>query len=239
MPERQQVVLGGQQARVPVVGRCARHQPGHQGRRALLQAAVGLALVIALDPAVGRIGCRRGDARQLERPAVHPRAVPVPVRQERGPVADHGVEQVFRRHPAGERLHEPAAASDPRHLRVRAGVGRDDRLILHCRLGTGQIAPPQSISGKHRVDVRIDEPGQQRPAVQVDRLGRAELAGVRGRADVADGFAADPDDRAGREEPEAVEDRAAVKQQLRACAARGLQDAPGSNCPRLDHLPDS
>ena len=119
----QQVVLGGQQRVVPVVLGDLRQEAGHQDGRALLQHADGLTGGVPLDPAVRGVRGRSVDARQGERPAVHPCAVAVTVGQEDGPVGHDRIERLPRRYPAREGIHGPAAARDPFLVGVLGGVG--------------------------------------------------------------------------------------------------------------------
>jgi hypothetical protein len=68
------------------------------------------------------------------------------------------------------------------------------------------------VTGEDRVRVRVDEPGQQGAAVQVDGLGGPQRPHV--RADLRDASATDAHARPGGQEPVAVEDGPVVEQDL-------------------------
>jgi hypothetical protein len=76
----------------------------------------------------------------------------------------------------------------------------------------------QLVAGEDGVDVRVDEPGQQRAAPQVDRNRRPERAR---RADPGDPPVADPDGAAFGQEAAAVEDRPAVEDDLVTAGGHG------------------
>lgn len=168
--ERVQMPLGVQQRRQPVGRRGGRGQPADELHRALLKGAGGYAGGVPLDAPVGRVGRVRADAGQLQRPAVHPGTVVVPVGQVHRPVRDDRVQQLLRRRAPRERLHRPAAAEDPLPLRMRVGVGPHGGHGRLRRRRAGQIAPGQFEPGRHRVDVRVLEAGQQQPPREVDHL---------------------------------------------------------------------
>ena len=97
--------------------------------------------------------------RDLERLRVHPRAVDVAVQQEDGPVGHDVVEQLLGRGAAWEVGHEPAAAEDPRLLRVGAGVRRDGVAV---RVDARQVVERdvQPVPARERrVDVGVWKPG--------------------------------------------------------------------------------
>ncbi|GAA3146279.1 hypothetical protein GCM10017687_74030 [Streptomyces echinatus] len=166
-----QMPLGVQQRGQPVGGTGGRGEPADQLHRALLERAARLAGGVALDPPVGRVGGAPADPGQLQRPAVDPGTVVVPVGQIHRPVRDDGVQQLLRRRTARERLHGPAAAEDPLPLRMGVGVGAYGGHGLLGRRPSGQIALGQFEPGRHRMDVRVLEAGQQQPAGQVHHLG--------------------------------------------------------------------
>ncbi len=142
-----------------------------EAHRALVQRAGGLALGVALDPTVGGIGRVAGDPSRLQRAGVHPGAVAVAVRQEDRPIGHQPVEHVLRRRAAGEHVHRPAAAEDPRHVGVRGGVLGDQPLVVGQRARVVERALEQVEAAGHRVHVRVLEPGEQHPAAEVDHLG--------------------------------------------------------------------
>jgi hypothetical protein len=97
---------------------------------------------------------------------------------------------------------------------VVAGVARDDVQVAGLGVRGNQVAAPQLVAGEDRVRVRVDKPGQQGAAVQVDGLGGPQRAQV--RADLRDALAADPHARPAGQEPAAVEDGPVMEHELRA-----------------------
>ena len=96
-PEGVQVSLALEQSLVHLVGRRFGCETADEVCGALVQRAARLAARVALDPAVGRIGRLRCDPGQLQRPAVHPRAMAVAVRQEHDAVGHDRIEEVLGR----------------------------------------------------------------------------------------------------------------------------------------------
>ena len=162
-------------ARLKAASKFARRGGGQQrfdqADRALLQHSGRLAAGVAFDPAADRVRSVPGDPGQFQSTGVDPGAVVVPVRQEHGPVLDHGVEGGRSRQTAGERLQRPAATGDPRVLRVGTGVVADRRQVLLRALERAEIAPAQFKSAEDRVDVGVLEAGDEQPPGQVDPLG--------------------------------------------------------------------
>jgi hypothetical protein len=219
----QQVVLGGGEPGVHVLVGSLRQQPGHQVRGALLERAGRLAAGVALDPAVGGIGGRGVDAGQPQRGGVDPGAVPVPVGEERGPAAGHGVQRLAAGQAAGEGFHRPPAPGDPVQVRVGPGVPVDDGQVVRGGHAVPQVAAAQLAARVHRVHVGVDEAGQQRPAAQVDQAdpGQALAAAasgaggdLAGRPHRGDGPAPHPDAGPGRQEGPSVEDRPVLEDDL-------------------------
>ena len=160
--ERVQVPLRLEDAFLPAGPVRCRHQPGLVVvRRALVQGPGRLTgRGVALDPAVGRVGGVAVDAGDLERLAVDPGAVHVAVHQEDRPVGDDRVEVLLARRAAGKVLHRPAAAGDPRLVRVRCGVRGDGGQVA---LPLDGVVEPQPVelAARHRcVHVRVLEAGQ-------------------------------------------------------------------------------
>jgi hypothetical protein len=115
---------------------------------------------VAFDPAVVRVGGVPTDAADLQRPAVHPRAVHVAVEKEDRAVRDDGVEVLLAGRPAPEVLHGPAAAEHPRLVRVGRRI-RGDR--VEVGLPPDQVVQPDPqpvAAGERRVDVAVLEAGQ-------------------------------------------------------------------------------
>ena len=83
--------------------------------------------------------------------------------QEDRPVRGHGVQQVGGGEAAGEGVHRPAAAGDPRAVRVLAHVRRDPLDVLLTGAEVGEVAEVHLGARLHRVDVGVVE-GRQQPA---------------------------------------------------------------------------
>src|SRR4029077_508466 len=201
---------------------------------ALLQHADGFASGVPLDPAVPGIGGRFVDARQGERPAVHPRAVAIAVGQEDGPVGHDRVERLPRRYPAGEGVHGPAAARDPFLVGVLGCVGGYQLDIVGRRRARAQVTAPHLIAGEDGMGVRVHEAGHERAARQVDGFRLAKPPG-RPWTDPGDPPTGRPDAGTRGEEGAAVKDGAVVEDNLftdRHCLA-----SLTSGCPRLDQRP--
>jgi len=93
----------------------------------LVKGAARFAGCVALDPTVRRIGRIPGDSRQLQRTAVDPRSVPVPVLEEGRPIRHDPIEVNAGRRPTGEGGHVPAVPDHPGSIRVGPRVGVDRR----------------------------------------------------------------------------------------------------------------
>ena len=97
------------------------------------------------------------------------------------------------------------------------GVGRDELDVSRGGRGQAQIATAQLLAREQRVDMGVDEPGQQGPAIQVDRLGRIGAgsgAWRPGRLHRGDPAAPDPHAGAGGQEAAAVEHSAVAEDDL-------------------------
>ena len=183
--ERVQVLLRQQDAALDVGGHVGRDVSLDERHRSFLQRALRLARCVPLDPPVDGVGRRSVDAREAQRGAVHPRRMAVPVRQEHRPIRHHGVEHGAVGYAAGEDVHGPSAAQDPRLVGMRVGVCADQLDVAVRRMDLAEVAPQAVETAATRVDVRVLEPRQQRASGQVDRLGRrsADLADPIVRAD--------------------------------------------------------
>jgi hypothetical protein len=104
--------------------------------------------------------------------------VPVPVRQEHGPIRNDRVQIVFRWASAREHVHRPPAPEDPRLLPVGFGVRGDRRQVAGLRIQVVQVALEHVDPGGHRMDVRVLEPGDEHPAGEVDHLGPSADGGT-------------------------------------------------------------
>ena len=166
-----QVRLGQQQGLAALLRRRRRGEVAHQRHRLLVQHPGRRAVRVALEAPARRVRGARVEAGELQRPAVGPGQVPVAGGQVDRPVGHDRVERLAPRQPAGEGRQVPAAAADPRRLRVLAGVRRHP---VDVRLRARQ---PAQRAGQHlqaapdRVHVRVLEPGHEQPAGQVDDLG--------------------------------------------------------------------
>ena len=117
--ERVQVALAEQQRLGEPLERLLGQQPVDEGHRALVQRARRVAVGVALDAAVGRVGGVAVDARAPQRGRVHPRAVAVAVREERRAVA--GRRRRARR-PSACRRGTPTSATRRRGSTRRPGA---------------------------------------------------------------------------------------------------------------------
>src|SRR3954454_24444197 len=179
--------------------------------RAFLQRAHRLARLVPLDPPIRWVRRAGVDAGDLKRLAVDPGAVCIAVGQEDRTVRDDGIERLPGRNSAGKDVHRPPAAGDPLLFRVLTGVGRDELDIALDSVGAAQVATAELVAGEDRMRVRVDDPRDQRPAVEVNGLGGScDDVGTH----LEDASVANPDGDAGVEEPHAVEDRAVVKEQI-------------------------
>jgi hypothetical protein len=144
---------------------------GEERHRPLMQGSGCRPGRVALDAAVGGVGCACRDAGDLERAGVHPHAVMVSVTQRDGPVGHHAVEGLGHRRAAREERHRPPGAEDPGLVGMGVRVLRDDAQAVLSVESAGQVALQQLDTGLHGVDVRVLEARQQHPAAQIDDLG--------------------------------------------------------------------
>ena len=165
------MLLRDLQTRELVVGRDRRQQVVDQVRSALVQRACRIPVGLPLDPAVGRVRRGGGQPGQLEGPGVDPDAVAVAVGEVRRAVGNHGVEQLPGRRPERVVRHRPAAAEDPRQVRVRLGVPADRVERVVGRLAVVDVAAQHVDPGHHGVHVRVLEPRKQQAAGEIDHLG--------------------------------------------------------------------
>jgi hypothetical protein len=166
-----QILLRHEDSRLPVLLAHGRDDAIDQHHRALLKRPDGLAPAVAFDASVGRIRGVAGDAGQLERARVRPRAVVIPVHEERRPVGHDRVQLLPGRNAAVEQVQRPAGAEDPRRLGMRPRVRADDPVVVVPGVALGEIhAQPVQAAGR-RVHVRVLERRQQQPAPKVDHLG--------------------------------------------------------------------
>ena len=120
--------------------------------------------LIAFDPAVEWIGGGAGDPTPVQCRTVHPGAVHIPVEQEHRPIRLHGVEVFLAGCPAGEVLHRPSTADDPRLARVSRRVGSDG---IQVGLSTHQIVQPHPqpiATGKGGMDMAVLETRKHQPS---------------------------------------------------------------------------
>src|SRR5215217_9695214 len=68
----------------------------------------------------------------------------------------------------------PAAADDPRDVRVLYDVLLDRLLVRRKAVRRREVAAPALEAALHRMDVRVHEAGQQETAMQIDDLGRGD-----------------------------------------------------------------
>ena len=185
-----------------------------------LQRAHGLPRAVALDPSVGRVRGAGVDPCDLKRSAVDPGTVAVPVRQECGAAAGYLVELLLGRDPARKGLHRPAAAGDPFRVRMRGGISGNHVGVFGRGLDLREVAAAHPVACEDGMYMRVNEPRQQGPAAQVDRLSSAETSGPAGatgraaRLDRSDLSVADADHGAGGHEPGTIEDRSVAEHEL-------------------------
>ena len=187
----------------------------------------------AIRPSCG-IGRVRGDAGELERAAVDPGVVPVLVGQEHRPIGDDPVEILPARQPAREVGEIPAAAEDPRRVRVGRGVGRDALQVLVEPARVVQVALEVLDARRDRVDVGVPEARRDRAAAERRRRGCAGPAsGITSRSPPTATIrpprtataCAQLDGGVGGEHAAAGEDE--VGGVGRGCRAHGAEDARG------------
>ena len=173
-PEGVEVLLRHEQGSAPFGRIGPRDEPIPEGvRRALVQRAGRLpGHGVAFDAAVPRVGRVARDPRELERAAVHPRAVHVPVHQEHRTVGDDAVQVLLARGSAGEQVHRPPPSGDPRLAGVVRGV-RGDRLQVGVdRPEVVEVHAQQVPSAERGMDVRVLEPGHDQPPGHRPHVGR-------------------------------------------------------------------
>ena len=143
----------------------------HLVLRVLIGVVTGIAIGIALDPAVCRVGGRGVYPRQFQRTAVHPGAVAVGVGQERRTIGHGTVEVGGARVAPIEGSHRPASAQDPLVPGVCAGVLRDARQVA-CLAGFArEVAADHVEPAPHGVHVGVLKARQQHASGKVDDLG--------------------------------------------------------------------
>jgi hypothetical protein len=169
--ERVQMPLGMQQGGEPIRRGGRRREPADVLHSPFLKHPDGLARRVPFEPAVCRIGRVPCDTGEFQRAAVDPGAVVVAVGQIHRPVRYDRVQQRLRRRTALEGLHGPAAAGDPLSVGVRVGVRPNDGKRVPGRLRPGQVALGELQARRHRVDVRVLEPGQEQPSGEIDHFG--------------------------------------------------------------------
>ena len=113
---------------------------------------------LAIDDAAGRIGRLRGDAGQLQRPAVDDGHVPVVAAQEHGPVGDVLVEQLGGGQLAGEgAIVVPLAAQQPAVARQLAIEVAQALAELGLVLGVLERHLGQAQAGAEQMNVAVVE----------------------------------------------------------------------------------
>ena len=135
---------------------------------------------VADDLSPGRIGGRRGHARELHGAGVGKAGVPRRVSQQHGVVRRHRGQRIVRLKTAHRRIGRrvplalvPTAADDPvARLRGSHGLGYHVDQVL-VRSGGHEVELQARVAQAHQVTVPLDEPGNREPAGQVDdvRLG--------------------------------------------------------------------
>ena len=230
-----------QQALVDVLLAPPRDVPRDQTLRGLLELARGLAVVVLHDAPVRRVGRVPRDARDRQRLRVGEPHVPVPFPHVDGPVGDHRVEEPLVGHPVGERRVAPAAAGDPRQVRVRLREGGKRVLERLERLEAVEAHRVDRRPGE--VQVRVLEAGHHQPPVQVDDggVGTGEGADVRRRSHGDDPVAADGErlgrraGGVGRPDLPVDEDAIGALGRRRRRGADHQRRGKGEGCPRLRH----
>jgi hypothetical protein len=116
-------------------------------------------------------------------------------------------------------FHNGSVFDGSRFLPAGTSVRVRGERIAQVGTDPGPLGPaePVDLAGEDRVRVRVDEPGQQGTAGQVNGLGGPERPEV--RADLRDVPAADPHARPGGQEPAAVEDGSVVEHELRTAGS--------------------
>ena len=173
-PEGVEVLLCHEQGSTPFGRIGPRDEPVPEGvRRALVQRAGRLAgHGVAFDTAVPRVGRLARDPGELERAAVHPRAVHVPVHQEHRAIGDDAVQVLLARGSAGEQVHGPAASGDPGLAGVGAGVRGDGFQVGLDRPEMVEVHAQQVPSAERGVDVRVLEAGHDQAPGHRPHVGR-------------------------------------------------------------------
>jgi hypothetical protein len=232
--------LGEQQTGQPLLEGRLRHESADEIGRPLMRGALQPAIRLALEPAIGRIRGAGVESCDLECPGVGPAAVPVPVKQERGPAGRQPVQQVPARRPARKPFHPPAASRDPLLVRMRRDVGLDPADGLVQRRRPDQVATDHRHTREGGVHVGVLKARKERPPAHIDALGGRPLqlgdrfAGLRAESDdspLRDGDGArgapircgGPDQasatRIGRVDRAAIEDHVRVPRHVPSCRA--------------------
>ncbi len=187
---------------------------GHEGQdqldRSFLERTDRVAVFIAIDPSVRRIGRRSREAGDLEGLRVHPGAVMVGVPQHDRTIGDHGVERRGRGDASFEGLHGPAGARDPRLVGPIHVFADCAQIGLFGVRRLEEMAGDEFEAGHRRMNVRVLESRQQRPALEVDDVG-----GQRCQVPASDSGNRPPFDEDGRCA------RVAVDQTVDECSGHG------------------
>ena len=220
-----QVRLAQAQRLLDIGRRVVGLEPLDEVHRAFVERAAGGAVGVALDAAVGGIAGVGRHAAELEGAGVDPRAVAVAIGQEDRTVRHDGVEVLAAGRAAREVVHVPAAAPDPRLVRMACGVLGDDREVGLAPAGAVELAAQAGEAAVHRVDVGILEPGRDGPAAKLDDARR--------RTDVARELTV----RAGGHDPPAADSERAHPAScgIHGGDASAAQDEIGGLVGRLGH----
>ncbi len=181
---------------VEILGLCVLWQVRRDELRCVFaQRACGLAGGIPLDPAVGRIRRSLCNSCNLKGFRVRPRRVAIGGIEKRRTVGNDRIELFARRVGVWKERQLPAAASNPRDVRVRGGVRTDEVEHLGSRLGVVQVTGQHVHPRRDRVDVRIVEARKDHLAVELDdaRLWSDERPRVAVGSDKDDTSVADGD----------------------------------------------
>src|SRR5215211_3717090 len=146
----------------------SRDEIGHELHRPLVERSAGFSAVVAFDAPVARVRSVAIDARELERAAVHPRAVTVAINQEDRSVRYDLVEHGALWRSARESVHPPSGAFDPFRVGVLARVTGDRLLVSVFSKDLVKIAPASRQSPVEWMNVRVLEPRHDHPRLELD-----------------------------------------------------------------------
>jgi len=182
-PERIPAAERGDAPLVALLGRRRGHRGADEILRGRLAQFAGRPAAAAHD--LGVAGQRAGarDAGELERPRGRDRAVAVVEVHEGGCAADRGGEQVAVDGPAGEDAVGQAVPDDPAAVMRPFVLVRQQRARLVERLARHQVdAAVRPVDAHDRVEMAVDEPGDECAACEVDdpraRVARGADLGV-------------------------------------------------------------